>query len=125
MAYEIPGKMITLPAGADLSSSQYLFVTADTSGNAVLPGSTEGVSILGVLQNKPTSGQAASVMIDGVSKVRAISSTVAAGDIIAASSAGYAVATVTGDNAVGHILAGTSGGLDRVLTVHITPIGTT
>lgn len=124
MAYEQPGQLVTRPAGADLSSHQYKFVTLDASGNAILPGSTAGPSVFGVLQNKPVSGDAATIMISGISKVQAPSSTVSVGDVVAASSAGFAVPLVAGDYAVGRIVSGTSGGA-RVLSVHIAPIGTT
>lgn len=124
MAYEIPGQLITVPASTDLSASQYRFVTVNGSGQAALP--ANGASIAGVLQNKPTvGGQAATIMINGVSKVKAAGSTVAAGDIVSASSVGFAVALSAGDYAVGRVLAGSSGSTGRVLTVLLQNIGTT
>jgi hypothetical protein len=126
MAYEIPGQMVTAPAGSTaLAAAQYRFVTLDGTGKAILPGSTAGPSVFGVLQNKPANTEAASVMINGLSKVKATASTLAAGDLCAASSAGFAVPLVAGDYAVGRIVAGSSGGAGRVLTVSIEPIGTT
>ena len=55
----------SLDAGADLSSSQYLGIVP-TAGAAALAGAA--VKILGVLQNEPASGQAASVMVVGRTK---------------------------------------------------------
>lgn len=58
---------ITATAGADLSTHQYKFVKFD-SGNVILCAAATDVP-LGVLQNKPTSGQAATVRVLGVTKV--------------------------------------------------------
>jgi len=60
--------MITLEAAADLSSSQYLFVKTDANGKVnVCTAITDRP--IGVLQNKPTSGQAAAVMVVGCTKI--------------------------------------------------------
>ena len=66
MAYEINqySVKITLPAAADLSTKQYYFVKVNTSGQAALcSGATDRP--IGVLQNTPTSGQAAEVLVVG------------------------------------------------------------
>lgn len=124
MAYEIPGQMVTVPASADLTAKQYTFVTVDANGQAASPAA--GGTVFGVLQNKPeAAGVAASVMINGLSKVKAAGSTVAAGDVVAASTAGRAIAVGAGNYAVGRVIAGSSGSTDRILTVDITPVGTT
>lgn len=123
MAIEIPGQMITLPAAVDLSGRQFTFVTVSSTGGAATP--TAGASVIGVLQNKPTSGQAATVMINGVSKVTSAASTIAVGDVIATTTAGQPAALTSGDYAVGRIVSGSSGGAGRVLSVNIEPIGTT
>jgi hypothetical protein len=69
MAWEIPGEMDgTRAAGADLSSKQFYFVKLHTDGTVILCAATTDVPY-GVLQNKPTSGQTASVMVSGISKV--------------------------------------------------------
>lgn len=123
MAYEIPGHAITLAASSDLSSYQYRFVVANGDGTCSLAGA--GVAVTGVLQNKPTAGQAASIVVDGVSKVKAQGSTVAAPDVIASSTVGMVAALSAGDYAVGRIIGGSSGSTGRVLTVLLQPIGTT
>lgn len=123
MAYEIPGHAFTLEASTDLSAFQYRFVTVDTDGNAALAG--DGAPVIGVLQNKPTEGQAASIHGTGISKVKAAGSTVAKGDLVASSSVGYAVALGAGDYAVGRVIEGSSGSTGRVLTVLLQSIGTT
>lgn len=123
MAYEIPGQMVTVPAGST-SLVQYTFVTLSTSGRALV--ASNGASVFGVLQNKPDlTGEAASVMINGISKVKAHGSTVAAGDLISASSIGYVAALSAGDYAVGRVVSGSSGSTGRILTVAIEPVGTT
>jgi hypothetical protein len=123
MAYEIPGQLITLPAGST-TLAQFTFVTVNSSGFAVLPAA--GASIAGVLQNVPTLvGEAATVMVSGVSKVVAPGSTVKVGDVVAASSVGFAAALAGGDYAVGRVVSGSSGSTGRYLTVLLSPIGTT
>lgn len=123
MAYEIPGQTVTIPASADLSASQYCFVTIDSAGEAALPVSST-VPPFGVLQNKPTvQGQAASVMINGLSKVVAAGSTVSVGDLISASSLGRAIAA--SGFVAGRVVSGSSGSTGRVLTVNIEQLGST
>jgi hypothetical protein len=58
---------ITLIAGADLSTHQFKGVKLDAAGAAVLVAAATDVPV-GVLQNKPTSGQAATVRVLGVTK---------------------------------------------------------
>ncbi len=70
MAYEIPLFSVTFSAGADLSAAtnQYRAVKLDASGNVIaITGITDRP--IGILQNTPGSGQAAEVMVAGVSKV--------------------------------------------------------
>lgn len=70
MAYEISNNSlkITLPAGADLSSKQYYFVKVNSSGQAVLCAAATDKPI-GVLQNDPASGEEASIVVVGGTKV--------------------------------------------------------
>lgn len=126
MAYEIPGRTITLEAAADLSSNQFHFVGVDSNGKAALAiTSTGDGDVLGILQNKPSLGQAASIMIDGVSKVVAAGSTLAAGDLCTNSTAGTATPHTAGDMIRGRVLYGSSGSTGRVLTVALQDIGST
>ena len=60
----------TFTADGDLSAKQYHFVKQSTAGKvAICSGATDRP--IGVLQNDPTDGQEAVVMIMGVSKVSA------------------------------------------------------
>jgi len=63
----------TFLAGADLSGSQYYAVMMTSTDNTVVVAGTpaaEGTHVIGVLQNKPESGEAASVVIGGTSKLK-------------------------------------------------------
>jgi hypothetical protein len=73
MAYEFSNAAVktTFTAGEDLSAAQFKFVKVDNgTGNVVaVSGATDRP--VGVLQNAPTSGQAAEVTIVGGTKVKA------------------------------------------------------
>ena len=56
-----------LTAAADLRTKQYCFVKI-TAAKAVNVATAKGEGVLGVLQNKPNSGEAAEVMIIGRTK---------------------------------------------------------
>ena len=58
---------ISLVAASDLSGKQYYFVSVDTDGKVGLTG--DDGNPIGVLQNKPESGQAATIAIAGVTKL--------------------------------------------------------
>lgn len=65
MAFEQPGFSYTLVAGVDLSASQFKAVITNATGQARLPAA--GGIIAGVVQNKPKSGEAATVVASGIS----------------------------------------------------------
>ena len=67
-----PMNVLSLVAGADLSSSQYYAVQIDADPREVKVAGTpaaEGAHVLGVLQNKPEEGQAASIATAGTSRL--------------------------------------------------------
>jgi len=70
MAYEFSNYAVklTLEAAADLSALQYTFVKLDSAGKAAAVTGTTDVAI-DILQNAPTSGQEAEVLIVGGSKL--------------------------------------------------------
>ena len=104
---------ITLIAAADLSAKQFFGVILDSAGKAALAG-TAG-QVIGILQNKPTSGQAAIVAISGVSKAAA-GGTCTMGKPISADSAGKFVDSSTGQRAIGRAMeTGAAGRTIRVL----------
>lgn len=70
MAIEQPGFCIGLyVAGASLATRQFEVVKISTAGKIIAVSSAG--SYLGVLQNNPTSGDEARVMVNGISKVKA------------------------------------------------------
>lgn len=69
MAFEIPQHVLgTELAGADLSTSQYLFV-AGTDGDGIHVADS-GVQPLGVLNNAPGDGDVCEIVTAGVAKVK-------------------------------------------------------
>lgn len=68
MAYEIPGFSFTLVAGEDLTESHFCAVDVEVStGHCVLP--DKGGRAIGVVQNKPDDGEAATIVVTGVTRV--------------------------------------------------------
>ena len=69
MAYEIPGFSFTLPAGADLTGKLFRGITTNSSGKVVSPGA--GQAIIGALNNKPDSDEAATIVHSGIAQMEA------------------------------------------------------
>lgn len=109
MAIEQAGLHIGfMDAAADLSAKQFYLLKVAANGTVDLQTSAGG-AILGVLQDKPISGQVANVMVAGVSKVRA-GGTLAANDPIQAHTDGTAIKAITGDISCGTVLIGAASG---------------
>ena len=106
-AYEENLKTISGEAGSDLSAKQYHFVTMAADGQYDATG--DGAKADGILQNDPSvAGQAATIGIDGVSKL-VVGGAVTAGDDVSSNAAGRGVsATTTGDIILGRALTGAS-----------------
>ena len=79
MAVEAILQLITIPAGADLSSNQFCTVFIDTDGTAKL--AADGKNADGILQNNPKQDQAAAVAVFGISKAK-IGDTVTVGQLL-------------------------------------------
>lgn len=99
MALETDIKRISKVAGADLSASQYRIVTIDANGHAILANAT--ARNVGVLQNKPISGAAASVGYFGESKVVVGAGGATAGGNASADANGAAVNSAVGQSVLG------------------------
>lgn len=84
---------ITLIAAADLSAKQFYAVKIDNTGKAALAGA--GEMACGILQNKPASGEAATIAVFGTTKAQA-GGTVTAGDVVKADAAGKIVVASKG-----------------------------
>ena len=83
-------------AGESLLTKKYYIVQLDASGNIeVAEGATD--LIVGVLQNKPDTGEAAVVRFGGTSKV-VCGGTVNIGDWLTSDGSGKAIATTTDGN---------------------------
>lgn len=89
-------KCITLEAGADLSALQF---TAIGLGVDKLAASAVAATapIVGILQNKPTAGQAAAVAVSGVAKAKA-GGAWSSGDSLTATTGGVLIATTTNNH---------------------------
>lgn len=102
MAYEIPVLVASFEANADLSAKQYRAMKMATGGKVdVFSGATD--VFIGVLQNKPTSGQTAEVMLFGISKVDS-DAALAVGDIIAGQTDGQFEVADSGDYVAGQVV---------------------
>jgi hypothetical protein len=119
MAYEFSNYSVkaTLVAGADLSAKQYNFVKLNSSGQAVACAAATDLPI-GILQNAPTSGQEAEVLIAGGSKL-VLGGTVAAAGVVGVSATGTGVAIVHGTDSTKFALgqAITGGASGEIVTV--------
>lgn len=99
MSYEIPGfKLGTLKASADLSAKQYHFVSI--SGTGTVNSTGAGLGAVGVVQNKPASGEAAEIDCDGVTKVVAGAAITPGTEARVMSDANGAAITATATNKV-------------------------
>ena len=99
MAYEIPGFTFTLAAGADLSAKQYTAVKVNSSSAAINAANAE--DCVGVVQNKPTSGQATTIVSNGISLMLAGTGGLTAGGNVGIDANGAAVAAASSDAIIG------------------------
>lgn len=107
MAHETALQSISLAAGADLSALQYTFVSVNSSGLCVA--ASANALALGVLQNNPLSGEAATVAIGGETKIK-LGATLSPAALVEVGSGGKAAAaTGTGSYVMGTL---TKGGAD-------------
>jgi hypothetical protein len=120
MATEIPGLLHSYIAGANLSASQFLFLTTDANGNVVV-NTTAGAQVIGVLQDKPVQGDPACVMVNGVSKVIAGAAIpfIAGGTPVQSDNQGRAVPATTGNEIIGWIRNWNAAAAGEVCSVEI------
>jgi hypothetical protein len=119
MAREVVIFSKSMLAAADLSSSQFLAITPDSSGKAAL--ATDGAAAIGVLQNKPTSGNVAEVMVLGETKFQVGVGGVTSGDLVSATSTGAAQTADSGDYVLGWTMD--TGAAGDFVTVVLSPQG--
>lgn len=114
---------ISLIAAADLSSSQYYFVKLDTNGKVAACSATTDRP-LGILQNDPTSGQAALVRTFGYSKVSA-DAALTKGDVLGTSADGQAAVYVAGTDTTKYLMGfclKAAGAAGDVAEMFLTPV---
>lgn len=117
-------KQISLVAGTTFASTdKYKGVTVNSSGHAVVPGTTDTAGvIIGTLYTDTATTAAAGVAAVSVGygpvvKVNMAASTLAAGDTVGFSTAGFGIAPTTDAPTWGVIVAGSSGAAGRIVTV--------
>lgn len=104
-----------LKAKTDLSAKQYFGVIVDSVAGQVAIAGADATKFCGVLQNKPTAGQAAEVQVNGVARCIA-GGTVAAGAFVTTDSAGEWVTANSADQILGLALeAAADGAVFQVL----------
>lgn len=113
MAYEIPGFSWTLVAAEDLTDSQFCAVDIDSDGKAALP--TQGSRVVGVLRNKPDINESATVVSDGIVKVRIGVTGLNPGDNVTCDDDGTGIQATNTNVAFGRCITG--GSPDGVATV--------
>lgn len=110
---------VTLVAAADLSAKQFFGVSVNSAGQAAIADGDD--QVIGILQNNPGAGQAATVAYGGVSKAKA-AGTIAAGSRVTTNAAGAIVAASTaGDSVIGVALTGGATGDVVAVLVHAYP----
>lgn len=119
MAFEIPNFYIgVLPAAADLSAGQFKVVgiVDNGSGQAAVNYPSAGGQGIGVLQNKPLSGEAATVMNEGITKALLGTGGITVGQNLMAGTSGVLVLATSGNYIVAQALeTGVSGDVISVL----------
>lgn len=121
MAYELSDSQVVLsiPAGADLSSKQYTFVKL--SGTDVISAAAATDLPIGVLVNDPASGETAAVVVSGVVKLKA-SAAITAGALVGTTSTGLGVALTAGTDTTKYILGRAvtaAGAANDIITVAV------
>lgn len=120
-----PMDVLSMVAGEDLSSSQYYAVQIDADAREIKVAGTpaaEGTHVLGVLQNKPTEGEAASIATGGTSRlVMAANNSI--GEKIMSSSGKGTPVDADQKSVIGIALSANAEGDGGVIEILITPGG--
>lgn len=123
-AVEIPlFKPGCFQTNSDMSALQFCGVILDSANAFGVKAPTgTGQEIIGVLQNKPLSGEAAEIMTHGITKI-VLGGTVAVGDALYCDAAGKFQLSVAADGKqiVGYALQ--AGALNEVVSMFLNAIG--
>jgi len=117
MAYEILGPTFTLPASTGLEQYQAVGMSGESVAAPSVDSPIVGVIVSSGTTGSTRSGQYVTVQHSGVAIVKATASTLAAGDNVAASTAGRVVAKSTSAPYLGVIVKGSSGSAGRLVSV--------
>ena len=104
MSYQANETCISRLAGADLRTAQFKAVKINSSGQAVL--AAAGDFAIGILQNKPNVGEAATIQVHGISKASADAAITAGARVTPSADGQLVTATVATDNTLGVALEG-------------------
>lgn len=117
--YAKPILDLTFTANEDLSSAQFLFVSLTSTGNVELCDAATDIPI-GILQNKPKSGQQANVRVLGVSKLSISgSSALSPGTLIATHSNGRGITAPANSYVVGQVIEANAAAPNAPATVSV------
>lgn len=122
MAYSESAQIVSMDSGSTFAATDLYKFVVNTTAGVVLPNTTGNVLPIGVLYGRTSttnSGQAVPVAIGGVVKVNMAASTLAAGDFVGSSTAGLGIAPTTDAYTAGQIVAGSSGGAGRKVSVKL------
>lgn len=113
MAIEQPGFSIGFcTAAADYSTTGQYRIVDISASNEITLASSSGQAAVGILQDKPASGQVANVMVNGVSKLIAGTGDLAAGALFMADTDGSGITAIgMGKYALGMVVVGATAGL--------------
>lgn len=122
MAYEHTILPFSWPAGADLSAKQYYAMQLTTSETITTADAT--VRCVGILQNDPLSGEAASICMLGISKAvtDGNAGAIACMDALAPDAAGKLVKTTTDNDEVVAIALAPSTADGTIISVFVLPL---
>ena len=97
---EQPGFSLTRVAGSDLTNRQFRPVKLTGDADVEVTQAHDDGAYIGILQNKPKEGYAASIMVVGISKVRA-AAVITAGSLVVPADGGVSTNSASsGDNAM-------------------------
>lgn len=121
-AWEVPVLDLTFPC-TSTGIKRQRFVNLSTAGKVIAPvvnGPVIGVVLDGTTEST-RDPRAVSVRVLGVAKVSCTASTVGVGELIATSTNGSPKGAAAASYVAGRVVAGTSGAVNRVISVLVNP----
>lgn len=123
MATEQPGFSVgTQTAAADLSTHQFKTVKPGAAAGQVALSTVAGAAIFGILQDTPTLGQPANVMVMGVSKAKSGAAVATAVRVMTGADGRIITAATTGSTCIGWSLEA-AGAADVFFSILLFPAG--